>query len=540
MGNPNFSKPADALPEYFPQKMVDLDEEGATMSDLGPEANEHDVSYRFVPHLTDALPETVRLLKLAGPIVGESAILSAQSVASMIFLGRLGRLEMAGGALALTLANICGFSILMGFGAGLDPILGQAFGAKQYASMGRIMQRGWALLLLISAPILLLWWNAEGLLNQLGQHADVAHQAGVFIRYLIPTLLLMCFRCPFRFYLKAQGLTLPLLVSHAVPTVLLYLPLNFLFVFKLRWGPFGVAMADFATDVVALLLLAAYVRFSRVCEKAWDGFSFRAAFTEWGPIVRLGFPSMLSTCLEWWAFEVMLLLAGLLPRPDLSVSTMAVLFNVSRLCFFLPKALGAALSIRVSNELGANRPARARLAAHVAMCWAVWSSVLITCVLLATRNAFPLIYGSGSEFVGLVASVTPVFVVCNFFDMVQLAWAGALRGSARPTIMAKVNAAAYYVIGIPLALLLAFHYRGGLRGLWAGMSAAVIFQTAAMLVLIMRTDWSGEAEKAEKTVRESDRLVELGSKPNEAEPSERERLIVTELWQRFELLAQLP
>lgn len=95
-------------------------------------------------------------------------------------------------------------SILIGMGIGLDPIMGQAFGAKQYLALGHAMQRGWAVLYTLAVPILIMWLNTESILTGIGQHKDIAHQAGVYIRYLIPSLLVTCLRYPMRLYLKAQ------------------------------------------------------------------------------------------------------------------------------------------------------------------------------------------------------------------------------------------------------------------------------------------------------------------------------------------------
>lgn len=89
-------------------------------------------------------------------------------------------------------------------GIGLDPIMGQAFGAKQYHTLGHALQRGWAVLLTLSLPIILLWLNTERILTSIGQHKDIAHQAGVYIRFLIPGMLVLCLRFPLRLYLKAQ------------------------------------------------------------------------------------------------------------------------------------------------------------------------------------------------------------------------------------------------------------------------------------------------------------------------------------------------
>ncbi|TVU44106.1 hypothetical protein EJB05_03539, partial [Eragrostis curvula] len=87
----------------------------------------------------------------------------------------------------------------------------------------------------------------------------------------------------------------------------------------------------------------------------------------WGPLERLAAPSFVSVCLEWLWYEVMILLCGLLPDPKPTVASMGVVMQTTALVYVFPSSLGLGVSKRVGNELGANRPARARASDHVAV-----------------------------------------------------------------------------------------------------------------------------------------------------------------------------
>jgi len=50
---------------------------------------------------------------------------------------------------------------------------------------------------------------------------------------------------------------------------------------------------------------------------------------------------------------VIVILSGLLPRPEMTMSMMGITFNVHALCFFAAHGLSGAASTRVGNELGA-------------------------------------------------------------------------------------------------------------------------------------------------------------------------------------------
>jgi hypothetical protein len=57
-------------------------------------------------------------------------------------------------------------------------------------------------------------------------------------------------------------------------------------------------------------------------------------------------PHDLTMCwcsLELWCFELIVILAGLLPNPEDQVSAMTVCFNTAALCFMLPLGLSTAV-----------------------------------------------------------------------------------------------------------------------------------------------------------------------------------------------------
>lgn len=59
----------------------------------------------------------------------------------------------------------------------------------------------------------------------------------------------------------------------------------------------------------------------------------------------------------------------------------------------------------------------------------------------------------------------------------------------------------YYVLGIPLGLVLAFHFGFGLAGLWIGLSTALVsIATIGSFIGIISVDWEIEVERARRRV----------------------------------------
>lgn len=86
-------------------------------------------------------------------------------------------------------------------------------------------------------------------------------------------------------------------------------------------------------------------------KKPWTGIS-RYSLSNWGAYLAVAVPSLAMICLDWWAFEGLTLLAGLLPNATVAVAVTGICFGFHVIVFFMVQGLSVAVAIRVSNELG--------------------------------------------------------------------------------------------------------------------------------------------------------------------------------------------
>ncbi|MBA0804973.1 hypothetical protein Gohar_004523, partial [Gossypium harknessii] len=76
-------------------------------------------------------------------------------------------------------------------------------------------------------------------------------------------------------------------------------------------------------------------------------------------------------------------------------------------------------------------------------------------------------------------------------------------GSGWQAIVAYVNLATYYIIGLPIGCVLGFKTSLGVAGIWWGMIIGVLLQTATLVVLTATTNWNKEVEKAADRLKKS-------------------------------------
>lgn len=450
------------------------------------------------PTISEVLEEIKLLYSIALPIIAAGLLIYGKSMISMLFMGRLGKEALAGGSLSIGIANITGYSVLSGLAMGMEAISSQACGAKQWPLMGQTLQRTILILLLSSIPISLLWLNIEPLLILCGQDPTISSIASTYLCFCLPDLFFQSIINPLKIYLRTQNVTFPLTFSAAF-SLALHAPINYFLAHHLGLGIKGVAMAVVVADFNLLLVLFLYVSLSGVHRKSWQGWSAEC-FDGWKPILSLAVPSCISVCLEWWWYELMILLSGVLFNAAEAVSTMGILLQATSLAYIFPSALSLAVSTRVGNELGANRPSKAKTSCHVATLCAVFTSFVAMLFMTTFRHAWGKAFTDDKAILWLTAAAMPVVGLCELGNCPQTTGCGALRGSARPALAVHINLGSFYGVGLPLAIVLGFVKKMGLLGLCFGLLAAQAVCACLMIFVLSRTDWMVQVQRARELI----------------------------------------
>ncbi|CAH8373250.1 unnamed protein product [Eruca vesicaria subsp. sativa] len=465
--------------------------------------------------------EAISIARISLPLVFTGLLLYFRSFVSLFFLGRLGDHTLAGGSLALAFANITGYSLFSGLTMGVESICSQAFGAKRYSLVMATIRRGIILLLFTSLPVFLLWVNIDKILKTLKHDEDLASEAHTFLLYSVPDLIAQSFLHPLRVYLRTQSKTLPLSICTAVASVL-HLPITFFLVSYLGLGIKGIALSGVVSNFNLVVFLFIYIalfeeKLSNVDEEGEvSEESCEDSVREWRKLLGLAIPSCVSVCLEWWCYEIMIVLCGLLINPKATIASMGILIQITSLVYIFPNSLSFGVSTRVGNELGSNQPQRARRAAIVGLGLSIALGFTAFTFTFSVRNMWARLFTDDEEIIKLTLMVLPIVGLCELGNCPQTTGCGVLRGSARPRIGANINLAAFYVVGMPMGIVITFWFGFGFKGLWLGMLAAQIACVIGMMVVTCRTNWQLEAARARELtaldcVRGSDdKDVEVG------------------------------
>ncbi|KAL9659002.1 hypothetical protein QQ045_028261 [Rhodiola kirilowii] len=389
----------------------------------------------------EMVEEMKKQLWLAGPLISVSVLQYCLQMISVMFVGHLGELALSGASMATSFASVTGFSLLKGMSSALDTICGQSYGAKQYHLLGIQMQKAMLILTIVSIPLAFIWANTRAILTFLGQDPEISYEAGLYAQYMIPSLFAYgLLQCLIRF-LQTQNIVFPMMVTSAA-TTLLHIFVCWVLVFKSGLGTKGAALANAISYWINVLLLVLYVKLSSSCSKTWTGFSVEALHNLY-TFIRLAVPSALMVCLEMWSFEMMVLLSGLLPNPQLETSTLSISLNTAATVWMIPFGLSGAVSTRVSNELGAGHSHAARVAVRVVLLMAIAEGLIVGVVLILVRNVWGYAYSNDFEVVRYVATMLLLVATSNSIDGLQCVLSGVARGCGWQKIGAFINLGSY-------------------------------------------------------------------------------------------------
>ncbi|XVF09518.1 hypothetical protein REPUB_Repub07fG0100300 [Reevesia pubescens] len=409
----------------------------------------------------DVMKEVKQQLRLAGPLFVVGLLQYSLQVISVMFVGHLGVLPLSGAAIATSFASVTGFNVLMGLASALDTLCGQSFGAEQHHMVGIHTQRAMLVVSVVSVFLAAIWANTKSVLLLAHQDAAISEEAGHYACFMIPSL------------------------------------------FAFGFGSKGAALANSISYWINLILLALYVRYSSSCTKSWTGFS-KEAIRNIFSFLKTSIPSALMLCLKVWSFELMVLLSGLLPNPKLETSVLSISLNTLGMVWMIPFGLSAAASTRVSNELGARQPQVAKLAANIVLVIAIAECVVVGIIMVLLRNVWGHVYSNEKEVVKYIAEMMPILAASSFLDGIQTVLSGIARGCGWQKIGAWINLGSYYILGVPVAVTLAFVLHLKAKGLWLGIMSAFLLQVLLFLIITIRADWDKQANKVAVRVNASE------------------------------------
>ncbi|CAI0385055.1 unnamed protein product [Linum tenue] len=238
------------------------------------------------------------------------------------------------------------------------------------------------------------------------------------------------------------------------------------------------------------------------CRETWKGFSF-LAFKDLWPVVKLSVSSGAMLCLELWYNTVLVLLTGNMENAEVAIDALSICLNINGWEMMISLGFLAAASVRVSNELGRGNAKGAKFAILVTVATSFLLGVLLFLVFLFLRGKIAYLFTENLEVVHAVSDLSPLLacsILLNSIQPVLSGQTGVALGAGWQSIVAYVNIACYYLVGIPVGVVLGYVFGMQVKGVWIGMLFGTFIQTIILVVITYRTDWDKQVVLARNRV----------------------------------------
>src|SRR5688572_27851468 len=407
------------------------------------------------------------LLRIAFPVVAVQVGMMLMGVVDTLMMGRVSAAALA----SVAVGNLYVFTLLvvaMGTLMALDPLVAQAIGAKDQHAVTRAIQRGILIAFGLGLVLMALMVPAAPVLRAFRQPVEIIPDAALYCHVSIAGLVPFLVFVVLRQSLQAIGKMTPIVLTIVIGNVINAFG-NWLLIYGNLGAPkLGVAGSAIATVIGRWSMLVVLTML------AWK--ELRPYFASFEPhtfaarplkrMLALGLPIGLQQFLEVSAFAGVGLLMGTFGAVQVASHQIAI--NLAALTFMVPLGVSAAAAVRVGNAVGAGDAPRLRRAARLSYYLGAGFMTTTAVLFLALPGPLADLFTDDPALVRLAALLLPIAGVFQVFDGLQAVGAGVLRGMGDTRVPLVAMVSGYWLIGLPVSLLLAFRLGMGPQGLWRG------------------------------------------------------------------------
>jgi len=415
--------------------------------------------------------ELKHMVRLAGPLVLAELGWMAMGVVDTMFVGRVGAEAIGAvglGTMVFYAVAICAAGLLLG----LDTLVAQAFGAGDRNDGHRSLVSGMWLAVVMIPVVMAAVWILQGILPSLGADPTVIGAMRPYLHALIWSTPPLLIYFGLRRYLQALHIARPVMIT-LLTANLVNLAGNWILVLG-NWGAprLGAEGSGWATCFSRIYMAGAlvYVLWRRDPEVL--RISWRPDAARMWALLKLGAPAAGQMAVEIGVFATVTVLVSRL-NPTALAGHQIALTTVST-TFMMPLGISSAAAVRVGFALGRGGRSAAARAGWTALGLGAALMSVAAIALLTVPEWIARVFSPEPAVIAAAATILRVAAFFQLFDGLQIVVTGSLRGAGDTRTPMVCHLIGYWVIGLPLGVILCFGRGLGAPGLWMGLSTGLI------------------------------------------------------------------
>lgn len=422
------------------------------------------------------------MIRLALPLLAGQVLLFGANVIDTLLAGHLGpvvlgAVAVGGSVWMLPLMGMQGLMFVV------PARVSELIGGGRRMAVGALFRQVLLLALAVGiASLAALRLLAAPLADVLGVAPDMAEGMVAFLRAVAWSAPPLAVFMACRGLSDGLSLTRPAMWFGLLGLILL-VPIGYVLMYGgLGLPGMGAAGSGWATALVIwsqTIVFAVYLSRARGYRGiGWHEGRWRADWPAIAGLLRLGLPMAATVLMEVSMFSIAAVAIARFGAVQMAAHQIAL--NVAGLAFMVPLGLSGAITVRVGMALGAGDLARARLAGRLGIGLAGALQSLSALLMFLLPGVIAALYTADAEVRSATVGLLALAAWFQLSDAVQVAANGALRGMQDTRFPAVITLLAYWGVGLPLGLVLAFTEGMAARGIWIGLLAGL--SVAAVLL----------------------------------------------------------
>jgi len=435
--------------------------------------------------------ELRNLLKLALPIMIGQLAVSAMGFVDTVMAGKVNPHDLA----YVALGNSIWVPTMLLMGGILLVVTAKVahlFGADNKSSIGKLVNQAFHLAIILGLlSALFLVYVSEHILIFLKVEPELIEPTLGYLYGIALGFPAMALYQVLRATSEGLGITRPNMIFSIIG-LLVNIPLNYILIFgHLGFPKMGGVGCGFASGFIMWLMLSLMFIWSRITPicKQCNLYSYFELpnFIIIKQLLSVGIPIGIAIFVETSMFSVVALLIGGLGAKI--VASHQIALNFSGLIFMIPYSLGMAITVRVGQALGRQKPNEAKFVIIVGLSSALFYACCSSSFMILLRTQIAEFYSDDVQVIILAANLIIYSAIAQFSDCLQVSTASALRGYQDTKIAMLMIVFSYWVVGVPLGYSLGltdiFVQRQGPAGLWQGFVAGLTLAAILMLIRLV-------------------------------------------------------
>ncbi|MFT5452282.1 MAG: MATE family multidrug resistance protein [Enterobacterales bacterium] len=435
--------------------------------------------------------ESNEMLKLATPAIVSQLAQMSMGAIDTIMAGNLSTSALA----AISVGSNLFFPLLifaLGIFMSLNPLVAQANGAKRYNKLGEYLRHGLYIAVAVAIPTIFLMNELDVLMDFIGVQPSIIPVVTGYLEALSWGII------PLYLFFVLRSVNEGLFSTTAIMYIsLAAIPFNVVLNYIFMYGYFGLPALGaiglgYATALVWCLIFTILLMYTIFAKKYSHLVFFRhfhkpeiRVFKE---ILKLGLPLSVTVGMEVLMFAAVGLFIARYSIDIIAAHQIAL--NLSSLAYMLPLGLSVAVSARVGHAIGRNCFEDIKRASYLGLGYAMLFTVFTITIVVSIPLQLVSAYTEQPEVIAISVKLIYIATIYMMSDAIQVTTAATLRGMKDTIIPMFMAGFSYWLIGFPLAYILAEIYGLGVVGYWtgfiAGLTTAAILLSYRLIIMLRR------------------------------------------------------